>query len=128
MNPSDDLQVLRYRSPGHGPEREHEAEREDATLLMDATMKEDLPPLALPEARVHGARAQALGRARLAELARSRLGSAPRRRLAAAMGRGGAPCRVRTLSRERRHQRALAATGTKPETRFRPDDKPDHRD
>jgi 4-hydroxy-3-polyprenylbenzoate decarboxylase len=41
--------VLRYRSPGHGPEREHEADREDATLLMDATMKEDLPPLALPK-------------------------------------------------------------------------------
>jgi UbiD family decarboxylase len=49
MNPATDLQVLPYRSPGHGPEREHEAEREDATLLMDATMKEDLPPLALPK-------------------------------------------------------------------------------
>ena len=48
MNPAADLQVLPYRSPGHGPEREHEAEREDATLLMDATMKEELPPLALP--------------------------------------------------------------------------------
>jgi len=48
MNPEADLQVLPYRSPGHGPEREHEAEREDATLLMDATMKEELPPLALP--------------------------------------------------------------------------------
>jgi len=48
MNPAKDLQVLDHRSPGHGPEREHEAEREDATLLMDATMKEDLPPLALP--------------------------------------------------------------------------------
>ena len=49
MDPSADLQVLNYRSPGHGPEREHEADREDATLLMDATMKEDLPPLALPK-------------------------------------------------------------------------------
>jgi UbiD family decarboxylase len=49
MNPSSDMQVLRYRSPGHGPEREHEAEREDSTLLMDATMKEELPPLALPK-------------------------------------------------------------------------------
>jgi UbiD family decarboxylase len=49
MDPVADLQVLRYRSPGHGPEREHEAEREDSTLLMDATMKEDLPPLALPK-------------------------------------------------------------------------------
>jgi 4-hydroxy-3-polyprenylbenzoate decarboxylase len=49
MNPVSDLQVLDYRSPGHGPEREHESEREDATLLMDATMKEELPPLALPK-------------------------------------------------------------------------------
>jgi 4-hydroxy-3-polyprenylbenzoate decarboxylase len=49
MDPSRDLQVLRYRSPGHGPEREHEAEREDSTLLVDATMKEELPPLALPK-------------------------------------------------------------------------------
>ena len=33
MNPAKDLRVLPYRSPGHGPEREHEAERQDATLL-----------------------------------------------------------------------------------------------
>ena len=49
MDPSKDLQVLPCRSAGHGPEREHESEREDATLLMDATMKEALPPLALPK-------------------------------------------------------------------------------
>ena len=49
MDPTADLQVHRYRSPGHGPEREHEAEREDSTLLIDATMKEELPPLALPK-------------------------------------------------------------------------------
>ncbi|MDP2238591.1 MAG: UbiD family decarboxylase [Burkholderiales bacterium] len=48
MNPATDLQVLEHRSKGHGPEREHENQQEDATLLMDATMKEDLPPLALP--------------------------------------------------------------------------------
>ena len=50
MNPLRDLRVLPYRSQGHGPEREHEAEGEDdSTLLMDATMKEELPPLALPK-------------------------------------------------------------------------------
>jgi len=49
MNPAHDLQVLPHRSQGHGPEREHEQQEEDATLLMDATMKEDLPPLALPK-------------------------------------------------------------------------------
>ena len=49
MNPARDLQVLPHRSQGHGPEREHEQDEEDATLLLDATMKEDLPPLALPK-------------------------------------------------------------------------------
>ena len=50
MNPAKDLQVLPYRSPGHGPEREHEAhDEDDATLLIDATMKQELPPLALPK-------------------------------------------------------------------------------
>lgn len=51
MNPARDLQVLPYRSLGHGPEREEEAggQEEDATLLMDATAKEELPPLALPK-------------------------------------------------------------------------------
>jgi 4-hydroxy-3-polyprenylbenzoate decarboxylase len=49
MNPAQDLQVLPHRSQGHGPEREHEQDEEDATLLLDATMKKDLPPLALPK-------------------------------------------------------------------------------
>ncbi len=57
MNPATDLQVLQHRSQGHGPEREHENQQEDATLLMDATMKEDLPPLALPR-QEYMARAQ----------------------------------------------------------------------
>ena len=42
---------------------------EDATLLMDATMKDDLPPLALPKPGIHGARAQDVGGARPAEAA-----------------------------------------------------------
>ena len=49
MNPVEDLQVLQHRSAGHGPEREHEQDNEDSTVLIDATMKEDLPPLALPK-------------------------------------------------------------------------------
>ncbi|MBM3357072.1 MAG: UbiD family decarboxylase [Betaproteobacteria bacterium] len=51
-NPAKDLQVLPYRSLGHGPEREQEdvyEQEEDSTLLIDATAKEDLPPLALPK-------------------------------------------------------------------------------
>src|SRR4029077_15802773 len=51
MNPERALRLLPSRSPGHGPEREHVADEpeSDATLLMDATMKEELPPLALPK-------------------------------------------------------------------------------
>jgi 4-hydroxy-3-polyprenylbenzoate decarboxylase len=48
MNPVEDVQVLAHRGQGHGPKREHDQE-EDSTLLMDATMKGDMPPLALPK-------------------------------------------------------------------------------
>ena len=48
MNPVADVQVLAHRGQGHGPKREHDNE-EDSTLLMDATMKGDMPPLALPK-------------------------------------------------------------------------------
>ena len=46
-NPAEDLVVLPHRGMGHGPKREHGGE-EDATLLIDATMKSDMPPVALP--------------------------------------------------------------------------------
>jgi UbiD family decarboxylase len=47
MNPVVDVQTLEHRGQGHGPKRELDGE-EDSTLLMDATMKGDMPPLALP--------------------------------------------------------------------------------
>lgn len=47
MNPVADVQTLEHRGQGHGPKRELDGE-EDSTLLMDATMKGDMPPLALP--------------------------------------------------------------------------------
>jgi 4-hydroxy-3-polyprenylbenzoate decarboxylase len=46
-NPAEDVEILRHRGQGHGPKREHGGE-EDSTLLIDATMKSDMPPLALP--------------------------------------------------------------------------------
>jgi 4-hydroxy-3-polyprenylbenzoate decarboxylase len=46
-NPIADIQILPHRGQGHGPKREHAGE-EDSTLLIDATMKSDMPPLALP--------------------------------------------------------------------------------
>ena len=48
MNPAEDVLVVPHRGQGHGPKREHNQE-EDSTLLMDATMKSDMPPLALPK-------------------------------------------------------------------------------
>ena len=48
MNPVKDVQTLAHRGQGHGPKREAEGD-EDSTLLMDATMKIEMPPLALPK-------------------------------------------------------------------------------
>src|SRR5258708_32795081 len=48
MNPLEDVQTLPHRGQGHGPKREH-GQEEDSTLLMDATMKGDMPTLALPK-------------------------------------------------------------------------------
>ncbi|GGE31016.1 carboxylase [Agaricicola taiwanensis] len=46
-NPVQDIQILPHRGQGHGPKREHDGE-EDSSLLIDATMKSPMPPLALP--------------------------------------------------------------------------------
>jgi UbiD family decarboxylase len=48
MNPVEDVQCVPHRGMGHGPQRES-ATAEDSTLLMDATAKGDMPPLALPK-------------------------------------------------------------------------------
>ena len=58
MNPVEDVQALPHRGQGHGPKREHGNE-EDSTLLVDATMKSDMPPLALPK-REYMERARAI--------------------------------------------------------------------
>ena len=50
LNPAEDVAVLKHRGQGHGPRREHAGE-EDSTLLVDATMKSPMPPLALPAKR-----------------------------------------------------------------------------
>jgi 4-hydroxy-3-polyprenylbenzoate decarboxylase len=47
MNPVEDVQTVAHRGMGHGPQRESDS-AEDSTLLMDATAKGDMPPLALP--------------------------------------------------------------------------------
>lgn len=57
-NPKQDVQIIDHRGQGHGPKREHGGE-EDSTLLMDATMKSDMPPLALPK-REYMERARAI--------------------------------------------------------------------
>lgn len=46
-----DLQILNNRDPGHGPRspRNHGV---DASLLVDATLKDDFPPIALPKKEI----------------------------------------------------------------------------
>ncbi len=43
-----DIQILGHRDPGHGP-RSKRNDGEDASLLIDATLKEDFPPISLPK-------------------------------------------------------------------------------
>src|SRR6185437_3244820 len=45
-NPGEDVHIIPYRSAGHGPKS---GAREDSTILIDATLKHDMPPLALPK-------------------------------------------------------------------------------
>src|SRR5256712_5728384 len=47
-NPDLDLQILQHRDQGHGP-RSKRNHGEDASVLIDATMKEDFPPISLPK-------------------------------------------------------------------------------
>src|SRR5712691_349853 len=47
-NPALDLQILHRRDQGHGPRSKRNA-GEDASVLIDATMKEDFPPISLPK-------------------------------------------------------------------------------
>ena len=47
-NPALDLQIVPHRDQGHGP-RSKRNNGEDASVLIDATMKEDFPPISLPK-------------------------------------------------------------------------------
>ncbi len=47
-DPALDTQIIKYREPGHGPRSEHSPDI-DSAMLIDATMKYPMPPLALPK-------------------------------------------------------------------------------
>ncbi len=47
--PHRDFEILRHRDAGHGPKSEDGTRPEDSTLLVDATLKRKMPPLALPK-------------------------------------------------------------------------------
>jgi UbiD family decarboxylase len=47
-NPALDLQILHPRDQGHGPRSKRNG-GEDASVLIDATLKEDFPPVSLPK-------------------------------------------------------------------------------
>ena len=125
MNPVTDLQILDYRSPGHGPEREHEAERGDATLLMDATMKEELPPLALPrEEYMERARKvwEELGLPKLRP--QSPWFSAPAGDWLPHWEEAAKRAAAGRYLENGRASEKLRRKGLKPETKFRPDEEP----
>jgi 4-hydroxy-3-polyprenylbenzoate decarboxylase len=48
-DPDKDIEVLRHRDAGHGPKGKNGDRPEDSTLLIDATLKREMPPLALPK-------------------------------------------------------------------------------
>ena len=47
-NPDLDLQILRHKDQGHGPRSKRNA-GQDASVLIDATLKEKFPPVSLPK-------------------------------------------------------------------------------
>jgi 4-hydroxy-3-polyprenylbenzoate decarboxylase len=47
-NPALDLQILQHRDQGHGPRSQRNG-GEDASVLIDATLKENFPPISLPK-------------------------------------------------------------------------------
>lgn len=48
-DPDKDIEILRHRDAGHGPKGKDGTRPEDSTLLIDATLKREMPPLALPK-------------------------------------------------------------------------------
>lgn len=47
-NPALDMQILHHKDQGHGP-RSRRNNGQDASVLIDATLKEDFPPISLPK-------------------------------------------------------------------------------
>jgi 4-hydroxy-3-polyprenylbenzoate decarboxylase len=47
-NPALDLEILKHRDQGHGPRSKRNG-GEDASVLVDATLKESFPPVSLPK-------------------------------------------------------------------------------
>ena len=48
-NPALDIAILPHRDKGHGPKSDVRAGAEESTLLIDATLEADMPPVALPK-------------------------------------------------------------------------------
>jgi len=47
-NPALDVAILPHRDKGHGPKSDVRGGKEESTMLIDATLKADMPPIALP--------------------------------------------------------------------------------
>ena len=105
MNPVEDVQTRAASRAGPRPQA-RARQRRDSTLLMDATMKGDMPPLALPK-REYMERAKAIWQELgFRRCGRRRLGSAIRSATGAGEWDDAALTRsARPLSRERPDQR-----------------------
>ena len=99
---------------------------EDSTLLIDATMKGDMPPLALPKREYMERAKRHLGRAGPARAAAAvAVVRLLPRRLAAGVGRGGTARRRGLYLENGRISEQHRRKGLVPETKFRPSKKAD---
>ena len=98
-NPVEDVHILPYHGGVQGSQ--YSGGRPDSKLLIDATLKGPMAPLALPKTGIHGTRAGAVGEARpAADHASSRRGTATRSAIGSTGGTPGP--RARRPGRGRR--------------------------
>ena len=114
----EDVQIEPYRSRGHAPKSGRQAI--DSTMLIDATLKHPMSPLALPAREYHGTGARRSGRNWDCRRSRcARRGTAIRWGIGARRGTRSRETRWRANGRERRRYVARRRGGVTPETSVR---------
>ena len=124
MNPRRTCRCCRYRSQGHGPEREHEAEERGRDAADGCHDEGGSAAARAAQAGIHGARGKcgrnwgcpSCGRSRRGSARRSATGCRNGTRRRSAPPKGGYLENGSISEKQRR-------SGLKPETRFRPEEK-----